>query len=123
MEMPDVFDHTHRLLLRLLEDGTLTGLRIDHIDGLLDPKGYLHRLRATAPRNDFYLIVVKILAQHENLREDWPVQGTTGYEFANLVLGLLIDPAGEEGFTRTYTEFTGGSASFAQVVHELKLRI
>ena len=58
----------------------------------------------------------KILAQHENLREDWPVQGTTGYEFANLVLGLLIDPAGEEGFTRTYTEFTGGSASFAQVV-------
>jgi (1->4)-alpha-D-glucan 1-alpha-D-glucosylmutase len=76
----------------------LDGLRIDHIDGLLDPRGYLLRLREQAPRS-FYLIVEKILARHEVLREDWLVEGTTGYEFANLVLGLLVGPLGEEGFT------------------------
>ena len=70
----------------------------DHIDGLLDPKGYLLRLREQAPRS-FYLVVEKILARHEVLREDWPIEGTTGYEFPNLVLGLLVDPLGEEGFT------------------------
>jgi (1->4)-alpha-D-glucan 1-alpha-D-glucosylmutase len=123
MELPDVFDHAHRLVFRLLADGTLSGLRIDHIDGLLDPKGYLRRLRAAAPRRDFYLVVEKILARHESLREDWPVQGTTGYEFANLVLGLLVDPAGEEALTRTYREFTGNTASLAQIVRESKLRI
>ena len=94
MELPEVFDHVHRLVFRLLEDGTLAGLRIDHIDGLLDPGGYLRRLRERAPNPDFYLVVEKILARHEALREDWPVEGTTGYEFANLVLGLLVDPAG-----------------------------
>ena len=93
-----------------MRDGTLDGLRIDHVDGLLDPKGYLVRLRESAPR-PFYLVVEKILARHETLREDWPVEGTTGYEFANLVLGLLIDPAGEAGFTEFYSEFAGANAA------------
>jgi (1->4)-alpha-D-glucan 1-alpha-D-glucosylmutase len=123
MELPDVFDHAHRLVFHLLDEGILTGLRIDHIDGLLDPKSYLRRLREAAPRHGFYLVVEKILARHESLREDWPVQGTTGYEFAALVLGLLIDPAGEEGFTRAYADFIGGSPSLAMVVRESKLRI
>jgi (1->4)-alpha-D-glucan 1-alpha-D-glucosylmutase len=123
MELPDVFDHGHRLVFRLLEEGVLAGLRIDHIDGLLDPKGYLERLRAMAPRSDFYLVVEKILARHESLREDWPVQGTTGYEFVSLMLGLMIDPAGEASLTRAYTEFTGNSHPFAAVVRDSKLRI
>lgn len=123
MELPDLFDHAHRLVFRMLADDTLDGLRIDHVDGLLDPKGYLCRLRQAAPRPGFYLVVEKILAAHENLRSDWPVQGTTGYEFANLVLGFLIDPEGQEGLTRCYAEFTGRTEEFAHVVRESKLRI
>ena len=84
--------------LRLIEEGMLDGMRLDHVDGLLDPKGYFDDLRAAAPR-PFYLVVEKILAAARELREDWPVEGTTGYEFANLVLGSGR-PGGEEGFTR-----------------------
>ena len=122
MELPEVFDHAHELVFDLLRDGTLDGLRIDHVDGLLDPKGYLIRLRERAPR-PFYLVVEKILAPHEMLREDWPVEGTTGYEFTNLVLGLLVDPAGEEALSQTYTEFTKVDAAFGEIVRDCKLRI
>ncbi len=122
MELPDVFDHAHTLVLRLLKEGKLDGLRIDHIDGLLDPKGYLEHLRA-AGGNSFYLVVEKILAVHESLRDDWPVDGTTGYEFLNLVLGLLIDPAGEAALTSQYADFTGERRQFAAIVRECKLRI
>ncbi len=123
MELPEVFDHAHRLILPLLENGTLDGLRIDHIDGLLNPKEYLERLRASAASEPFYLVVEKILAHHEGLREDWPAQGTTGYEFTNLVLGLLIDPAAEQAFTQTYLNFAGLQKPFSEIVHECKLRI
>ena len=122
MELPELFDHAHRLAFELLRNGVLDGLRIDHIDGLLDPKGYLLRLREHAP-SPFYLVVEKILARHEALREDWPVEGTTGYEFANLVLGLLIDPSGEDGFTRAYTAFTGEHRAFDEIVRDCKIRI
>jgi (1->4)-alpha-D-glucan 1-alpha-D-glucosylmutase len=122
MELPDVFEHTHRLVIGLLESGVLDGLRIDHIDGLLDPRGYLRQLRTKVSR-PFYLVVEKILAPHESLRDDWPVQGTTGYTFVNSVLGILIDSAGEEGFTRTYAEFSGETRSFAEIVRESKIRI
>jgi (1->4)-alpha-D-glucan 1-alpha-D-glucosylmutase len=122
VELPDVFDYTHELPLRLLADGTLDGLRIDHVDGLLNPKEYFERLREHAG-SEFYLIVEKILARHESLRDDWPVDGTTGYEFANLVLGLLIDPAGEEAFTRIYQEWTGEQRPFGEIVRDCKLRI
>lgn len=122
MELPAVFDHAHRLVFRLLAAGTLDGLRIDHIDGLLNPKEYLVRLRAHTPPGS-YLVVEKILAVHESLRDDWPVDGTTGYEFANLVLGLLIDPAGEEALTRAYTQFTGEVQPFPQILRDSKVRI
>jgi (1->4)-alpha-D-glucan 1-alpha-D-glucosylmutase len=121
MELPELFDQAHRLAFKLLRDGVLDGLRIDHIDGLLDPKGYLLRLREQAPRS-FYLIVEKILARHEVLREDWPVEGTTGYEFANLVLGLLVDPLGEEGFTQFYRAFAGDHGAFDETVRACKVR-
>lgn len=129
VELPDVFEHSHQLVFRLLREGVLDGLRIDHIDGLLDPTSYLHRLRATAfadettPHRDFYLVVEKILSHGERLRDDWPVQGTTGYEFANLVLGLLIDPKGERQLTRYYAELAGNGHTFAEVVRDSKLRI
>lgn len=122
MELPELFDRAHRLVFSLLQDGTVDGLRIDHVDGLLDPKEYLVRLRERAPR-PFYLVVEKILSRHEALREDWPVQGTTGYEFANLLIGLLVDPAGEVGFTRTYADFTRGDQPFRRIVRDSKLRI
>ncbi len=122
VEIPEVFDRTHAFVFDLLERGVLDGLRIDHIDGLLDPKAYCLRLREKAPR-PFYLVVEKILAAHESLRENWEVEGTTGYEFANLLTGLLVDPAGEERLTRADDEFTGGVRKFDDVVRESKLHI
>lgn len=122
MELPEVFEHSHALVFQLLQSGILEGLRIDHVDGLLDPKQYFERLRRAAG-DSFYLAVEKILARHEGLRESWPVAGTTGYDFANLALGLLIDPAGEPEITRTYLEFTGQTARFGDVVRDCKLRI
>ena len=122
MEQPELFDLTHRFVLGLLAAGTLDGLRIDHIDGLLDPKGYCTRMREKAER-PLYLVVEKILARHEHLREDWPIDGTTGYEFANLVGGLFVDPAGEPAFTRIYRDFTGQTQAFEDVVRQCKLHI
>jgi (1->4)-alpha-D-glucan 1-alpha-D-glucosylmutase len=122
MELPAVFEHAHRLVFRLLNAGTLDGLRIDHIDGLLNPKEYLRRLRAHMPTGS-YLVVEKILAAHESLRDDWPVDGTTGYQFANLAAGLLINSAGEESLTRTYAAFTGNRQEFGRITHECKIRI
>jgi (1->4)-alpha-D-glucan 1-alpha-D-glucosylmutase len=123
MELADVFDHAHLLVFRLIEEGAVTGLRIDHIDGLLDPKAYLNRLREAAPRRDLYLVTEKILAAHEGLREDWPVEGTTGYDFARLVLGFLVDPEGEAALTEAYEHFTGAAAPFSEIVRQSKLRI
>ena len=124
MELPEVFDHAHRWCSGCSREGAVDGLRIDHIDGLLDPKAYLSRLREAAPRRDFYLVVEKILAGHESLREDWPVEGTTGYEFANLVLGFLIDPGGEEALTAGLRAISPGTAgAFARSCGECKLRI
>jgi (1->4)-alpha-D-glucan 1-alpha-D-glucosylmutase len=122
MELPELFDHAHRLVFDLLREGVLDGLRIDHVDGLLDPKDYLRRLRKHAPR-PLYLIVEKILARHEALREDWPVEGTTGYEFANLVLGVLVDPSGEKSFTQGYAAFANDHRPFAEIVRDCKVRI
>ena len=127
MELPEVFDHVHRRLLEWLGDGTLDGLRIDHIDGLQEPKAYLQRLRAhisaEVPGRPIYIVVEKILAPHERLREEWPVEGTTGYDFANQVLGVLIDSDAEPRFTEIYAEFVGERRTFGPIVREGKLRI
>ncbi|MBN9022190.1 MAG: malto-oligosyltrehalose synthase [Rhizobiales bacterium] len=122
MELPEVFEHAHALLFGLIEEGSVDGLRVDHVDGLLDPKGYCLRLREKAPK-PVYLVVEKILAPHERLREDWDVDGTTGYEFANLVTGLLIDPAGERPLDDCYADFTGCRTPFADIVRTSKLQI
>src|SRR5256714_7661391 len=95
-EDPEVFETTHRKVLELVREGLVAGLRIDHPDGLADPAGYLERLRGEGVE---HVWVEKILEPGEPLR-DWPVEGTTGYEFANDVQASFVDPAGE----RTLTE-------------------
>jgi (1->4)-alpha-D-glucan 1-alpha-D-glucosylmutase len=122
MELPAVFLHTHQIVLRLLLDGSLQGLRIDHIDGLYNPKEYLARLRASGGPS-LFLIVEKILAARENLRDDWTVDGTTGYEFCSQVTGLLVNSAAERPLTNFYYEFTGETQSFSQIVRESKIKI
>ena len=122
VEVGPVFDHVHARIFRMLESGEIDGLRIDHVDGLSDPKAYLEALRAKASR-PFYLVVEKILAPHESLRTDWPVEGTTGYDYTNLALGVLIDPGSELAFTRAYSDLTGEDQDFATVARDCKLRI
>lgn len=128
IELPDLFDHAHLLVFRLLREGVLDGLRIDHVDGLFDPKQYLERLRDRALEGadqdrSFYLVVEKILSHHEALRDDWPIDGTTGYEYLNLLTGLLVDPGAEEAFTTTYADFAGRQVPFQEIVRACKLRI
>ncbi|HYF89459.1 malto-oligosyltrehalose synthase [Azospirillum sp.] len=122
MDEPELFDLAHRMVLKMVEDGTLDGIRIDHIDGLIDPRGYCERLVAASSK-PFYLVVEKILARHERLREDWPIDGTTGYEYANLMGGLFVDPKAEETFTRLYADFIGRRDDFEEVVRQCKIRI
>jgi (1->4)-alpha-D-glucan 1-alpha-D-glucosylmutase len=122
VELPEVFEYTHRFALDLLRKGLVDGLRIDHIDGLFDPKAYLRRLRESAGPS-FYLLVEKILARHEALRAEWPVDGTTGYEFASQVTELLTDASAEHAFSETYRTFAGAPESFAEIVHQGKTGI
>jgi (1->4)-alpha-D-glucan 1-alpha-D-glucosylmutase len=122
MELPEVFEATHALVLRLIEEGELQGLRIDHVDGLYNPKEYLERLRKRTG-NSCYLVVEKILASHESLPRDWPVSGTTGYEFGKQVTGLLVDSLAEKTLTNFYQEFTGERQSFSEIVREAKIKI
>src|SRR5262245_16183477 len=126
IELPEVFEHVHALVLVLLGNHVVDGLRIAHIDGLLDPEAYLARLRAALARvgaPNCYVVVEKILARGETLPESWPVDGTTGYEFGAAALQVLLDPAGEVPLSRLYRELTDERTPFADVVHEAKLKI
>jgi (1->4)-alpha-D-glucan 1-alpha-D-glucosylmutase len=164
MERPEVFEATHQLVLRLLAEGKVNGLRIDHPDGLYDPREYLQRLqrgyvlacarrliearpegqrpdwaevekallaemdRAAREGDDLlrrplYVVVEKILGATEPLPEDWPVAGTVGYDFVNVVNGLFVDAGQAEAFTRLYQEWTHTDLSFAEVVYQKKFLI
>lgn len=123
MERADVFNAVHALPLRLIGQGVLDGLRLDHVDGLADPRGYLRRLRAQVdkagrrrglPPGKVVLLVEKILAPGEHLPRDWPVQGTTGYDFMDQVSGVLHDPNGQPALTRLWVAHSGRSGDFAQ---------
>lgn len=106
VEDPEVFTATHAKVLELVRDGVAQGLRIDHVDGLADPEGYLRRLRAAAgPR--CWVVVEKILAREERLPAAWPVAGTTGYDALHRVDGVFTDPDGAAELTRRYRAFTG----------------
>jgi (1->4)-alpha-D-glucan 1-alpha-D-glucosylmutase len=123
VENPAVFRDTHRLILDLVQAGHVDTLRVDHPDGLQDPEGYLRRLREAAPK--CALLVEKILAPDECLPASWPVAGSTGYDFLNLVGGLFIDPDGEEALTEFYEEFVTpeGATAFPAVAREKKLLV
>ncbi len=122
MENDEVFDATHQLLLRLIQEGKLDGLRLDHPDGLYDPEAYFRklveqcRLVGRAP----YLIVEKILASHEDLRANWPVHGTTGYEFTHLVNGLFVVTGAARHMKRLYDHFIGEKINFGDLLYDSK---
>ena len=122
MELAPVFAHAHARALSMLKTREIDGLRIDHVDGLFDPKSYLTALRERVER-PFYLVVEKILAPHERLRADWPIEGTTGYDYLNLSLGLFVNPSTEAAFSETYRAFAGASYSFEEIALASKLRI
>lgn len=116
VEDPEVFETTHALVLGLVAEGVVDGLRIDHPDGLADPGEYLRRL---ADRGVRHVWVEKILEPGEEL-PDWPVEGTTGYEFMADATGLFIDPDGEHPLTGLYARLTGERRDFAELAQEAK---
>ncbi len=118
IEDEDVFNHMHSLTFKLIEEGKITGLRIDHIDGLYDPTNYLKRIRQKA--GELYVLVEKILDLEEELPSLWPVQGTTGYEFLNYVNGLFCKREHEKEFNRIYTHFTTLNTPYEELVCEKK---
>jgi (1->4)-alpha-D-glucan 1-alpha-D-glucosylmutase len=127
VEDPVVFEAIHRVILQLIERRVVTGLRIDHIDGLRDPLGYLRRLqeRATSSQetgssNGFYVIVEKIVSGIEKLPRDWPVEGTTGYEFLNAVNQLFVHPDGARAIEQIYLRFLKRQLAYEDVLYQKK---
>jgi (1->4)-alpha-D-glucan 1-alpha-D-glucosylmutase len=126
MENKDVFEATHQLIATLVVEGKVDGMRIDHPDGLYDATKYLDQLRdklaagiGGGSRHP-YIIVEKILTGKEQLRPDWPVDGTTGYEFANAVNGLFVDQNSAEKMERVQRFFTGNSLQYEDLVYQCK---
>jgi maltooligosyltrehalose synthase len=145
VEDPQVFAAVYELILRLIEEGFVTGLRIDHVDGLFDPAPYLGdlqaacleaRTRAPSPPattsdclpsyrvadsgKPFYIVVEKILSHGELMRPDWPAHGTTGYGFLNQLNGVFVERSNEGGMRQLYERFTGGAPNFADLIYECK---
>jgi (1->4)-alpha-D-glucan 1-alpha-D-glucosylmutase len=120
MELPEVFQETHKLVLDWLAQGKITGLRIDHPDGLWDPKQYLERLQAAGSP---YVVVEKILCGEERLPGDWPTEGTTGYDFLNRLNGLFVGSDNASAFDQIYREFTGNTEAFADIVYRSRKQI
>jgi (1->4)-alpha-D-glucan 1-alpha-D-glucosylmutase len=121
VEDPLVFAETHRRTLGLIEDGSVDGLRIDHVDGLRDPAAYLSRLQAAAPGT--WVVVEKILEGHEALPVAWPVAGTSGYEWLNLAGGAFTHPGGAADLVDAYQRFSGVTERYEEIVHECKVEI
>ncbi|MET0650766.1 MAG: malto-oligosyltrehalose synthase [Pyrinomonadaceae bacterium] len=125
VEERPVFTAVHEVVLRFVRQGLITGLRVDHVDGLLDPLKYLANLQREAEgRNSeaqpFYVVVEKILGHDELLRREWPVRGTTGYEFMNLLNGVFVDAANGQALRELYAGFTGARVRFNDLLYECK---
>ena len=132
IEDDDVFTARHQPLVQMARDGEVTGLRIDHIDGLRDPQQYLERLQGfmsqafeTRPgeTNEFYVVAEKILSEGEKLPDEWPTAGTTGYDYLNLVNGLFVDPSSREQLDALFREVSGIEQTFEEVVYQQKRRV
>ena len=129
MESADVFEAVHAQTFRWLAEGKVTGLRIDHPDGLADPAQYFarlqqryHQLRQAHghPPRALYLVVEKIMAEHEPLPADWQVHGGTGYRFATLANGVFVDTDAQQRFDAAYVRFTGDDRPFEEAARECK---
>ena len=133
VELPKVFDAVHRLVLELVSAGAVTGVRIDHPDGLYLPREYFEKLEQRSAKGlsialpkdgrAVYMLAEKILTGSEILRTDWRVHGTTGYDFANHVVQLLVDPAAETAITKAFHRFIGHSMPFGHLLYAKKLLV
>jgi (1->4)-alpha-D-glucan 1-alpha-D-glucosylmutase len=117
MEVPAVFEATHALLWRLVSDGYVTGIRVDHPDGLLDPLSYFKRLQQLTGQ-PLYVVAEKILSPGESLNPAWPIAGTTGYGFLNTVSRLFVDPRQVQAVRRLYGRVTGHQETFEEVAYQ-----
>jgi (1->4)-alpha-D-glucan 1-alpha-D-glucosylmutase len=126
VEDPLVFEATHGYILRLVSKNAFAGLRIDHIDGLRDPLAYLNKLQERLASGEnrgegsSYILVEKILARDESLPDDWPVSGTTGYDYLNEANGIFVEPGGARRIEEIYSAFIGRQQNFADVVYQKK---
>jgi len=133
VENPDVFATVHRIPFELIQKGLVSGIRVDHPDGLFDPLKYFQDLQAQAPlpgglatrsangiRRHLYVAAEKILVRNEDLRPSWAIEGTTGYGFLNLLNGVFVDGSRKRVFQRLYRQFTGWSQSYADLIYESK---
>jgi len=118
MENEEVFNYTHSLILNFLNSGKFSGLRIDHVDGLYDPQDYLNKLRKKS--GSVYIITEKILDLDEELKTTWPVQGTTGYKFLNILNMVFCKKENEKQFQKIYSKFTGLKDSYVNMITEKK---
>src|SRR5437667_5250093 len=133
VELPKVFDSVHGLLLDLVSTGAVNGLRIDHPDGLYLPGEYFQKLQQRCAKalgitslkdgRAVYMVAEKILTGWETLRKDWRVHGTTGYDFANQVMQLLVDSSAEAAITKTFHRFIGHSVPFGHLLYAKKLQV
>lgn len=128
VEEPEVFGEVHSLILQLVAEGRVDGLRVDHPDGLFDPDQYFGQLRASVqnalqrsgkPRSSF-IFVEKILGPRESLRAEWPVDGTTGYDALNLINGLFVDMSNADSMKKTYADYAGEIPSYSDEIYECK---
>ena len=120
VEDPEVFADAHRLVLDLVREGRVDGLRIDHVDGLADPKAYLEQLREAAGP-DTYIVVEKILGEGEQLPDDWPISGTTGYEFIGALSNALVDGSKTDALTHAYEAVSGRQTDPLEDLRDAKL--
>jgi (1->4)-alpha-D-glucan 1-alpha-D-glucosylmutase len=132
MENPRVFEDTHRFVFELIEQGHVHGLRIDHPDGLRDPGAYFQALQdryaripgavsgADESNRPLYVVIEKIIASFEHIPETWAVHGTTGYRFANLLCGVMVDTTSESKLSRTYQAFVGKEQEFPEVAYRAR---
>lgn len=121
VELPEVFDDTHREILRWVGDGLVDGLRVDHPDGLADPGGYLHRLAEAT--GGVYTLVEKILERGESMPPFWATAGTTGYDALAEIDRVLIDEGGRATLDRLDAELRGGRRSWHELIHDTKRAI
>jgi (1->4)-alpha-D-glucan 1-alpha-D-glucosylmutase len=121
VEQEHVFEETHALILDWLERGVLDGVRVDHPDGLRDPLEYFRRLRKAAP--EAWIVGEKILEPGEFLRENWPIEGTSGYDFLNVANAVMMRPEGLVELNGIYGDFTDEPTNFSAIAHEKKIGV